>query len=245
MDTKNNNIKKNEKNKENEYLKINDWVLEYKKYNGLLKELVEKINVYRIYVNSKREIISIENDELNLSKNLKKIINPKDNNIINENDNENIKNENDIIQSNELKYESYLSKEQLIYYIAKHMKYNSIRYKVLSIIKLNFDINEDELDDFLELQNNKLTIIEENEFLNNPIKEFLKFENGINDLKFNDTCVCLQELNELFIVYYEEQNNEKKYINKREKMNKNQTKKISLKIKKLDKNKKHKYTRKT
>lgn len=221
----------NEDRIENNELRINDWLLEYKKYNGLLKELVENINVYRIYINSKREIISIEKNELELSKVLKKVINNEEKN-------------DDIIENSELKYESYLSKEQLIYYIAKHMKYNNIRYKVLSLIKLNFSINEEELEDFLELQNNESTLIEDNDFLNNPIKKYLKFENGINDLQFNDTCICLKDLNEIYIVYYEELKNNKKYTSKREKQNNNETKKINLKKIKLSNNKKRKYTRK-
>ena len=109
-----------------------------------------------------------------------------------------------------------LKKEKLIMLLKNNMLIKGKKCGLMSIIKYNININNNELTHFLK---------DEEKY------NFLTYGTKIDDMYWEDTILSLQELNGLFIVYKESPKQ-----NKRRK-----TKKKKLKIRKKLKNK---YTRK-
>jgi hypothetical protein len=125
-----------------------------------------------------------------------------------------------------------ISREEMIGLIKKNNIYRNIKYTILSILKFNINLEPENLKTFIKnscrSENNDNNQVIENEFLTS-IK-------NIDAISFNKTISMFQDLNDLFIVFYEKDstniNNKKESVGS-EKVDymspdKNKTKKIIL-----------------
>lgn len=95
-----------------------------------------------------------------------------------------------------------INRDQLIYLLKKHKNYNSKQHKLISILQYNFDLEPE----------NVLNYLKHKEEYN-----FLTVVSKINNILWNDTISLFKNLNSLHIIYYEEQvkknsNTKKVYI---------------------------------
>jgi len=90
-----------------------------------------------------------------------------------------------------LEEKGIVTKDQLVSIIKRNQRSNSIRYRLLSLIKFNIDVEP----------NDMLTFIQEDDKSGDS---FTTSEKYLNDIKFNDTICMLQDLNSLFFVFYED-----------------------------------------
>jgi hypothetical protein len=84
-----------------------------------------------------------------------------------------------------------VTKDQLVSIIKRNQHSNNIRYKLLSLIKFNIDVEPNDI----------LTFIQEDD---KNSDSFTTSEKYLNDIKFHDTICMLQDLNSLFFVFYED-----------------------------------------
>lgn len=82
-----------------------------------------------------------------------------------------------------------LHKDTLISIIKKNSSCNNIQYKLLSLLKFNLDIDPE---DVISLAIHK-----------KDGSEYLSSESVLRDIVFNDTVCIFQDINSLFMVYYE------------------------------------------
>ena len=82
-----------------------------------------------------------------------------------------------------------LNKDTLIAIIKKNSFSNNINYKLLSLLKFNLDIDPE---DVISLSIHKM-----------DGSEYLSSESVLRDIVFNDTVCIFQDINSLFLVYYE------------------------------------------
>ena len=170
-------------------MELEDWVQDYNELEPFMKECVEYISIYKLYINVSNELVSIEKEKYPLHiKETKK--------------NSNI-------------YSSYLPKEHLIHSIETNKKYNSIHYNFNSLLKLNFTIDHNEIQEFIKEKETKHI---------NPLMKYFTFENCIEDILFDDVIHTLKHLNSIYILYVEPLS--KKYISK--KQSDTTTKKIKI-----------------
>jgi hypothetical protein len=104
-----------------------------------------------------------------------------------ENELEHIHNDKCFINENGL-----LTREMIISLIKRHQLFYKIRYKLLSLIKYNIDLEPIEIKDFVN---------EDNTFSN---KRFIQSEKYLEDIRFNESIHMFQDLNALFFLFYEE-----------------------------------------
>ena len=117
-----------------------------------------------------------------------------------------------------------LSKKNLVELINTNKTKDSINYKLVSLLKYNIDIKPERIYDFLE---NKLN------------NKFLLKINTLNDIVYNKTITFFQDINSLYIIFYEKNNDNDNIINNQDiKTSSNLTKKIQIT------HKKHKSTQK-
>jgi hypothetical protein len=90
-----------------------------------------------------------------------------------------------------LEKEGIITKDQLVSLIKRNQHNNTVKYRLLSLIKFNVDIEPSDV----------LTFIEEPEGNNN---NFTTSEKYLEDIKFQDTICMFQDLNSLFFVFYED-----------------------------------------
>jgi hypothetical protein len=90
-----------------------------------------------------------------------------------------------------LEEKGIVTKDQLVSIIKRNQRSNSIRYRLLSLIKFNIDVEPNDI----------LTFIQED---NKSGDDFTTSEKYLNDIKFHDTICMLQDLNSLFFVFYED-----------------------------------------
>ena len=90
-----------------------------------------------------------------------------------------------------LEEKGIVTKDQLISIIKRNQRSNNIRYRLLSLIKFNIDVEP----------NDMLTFIQEDDKSGD---NFTTSEKYLNDIKFHDTICMLQDLNSLFFVFYED-----------------------------------------
>ena len=93
--------------------------------------------------------------------------------------------------------DSMIKREQLIILIKNKQYLNNVKYKLLSIVRYNIDLQPEEIEDFISVNNN----ISDNN--NNYVSRFLINEENLNDIIFTDTISILQDLNSLYIIYRE------------------------------------------
>ena len=103
-----------------------------------------------------------------------------------------------------------LKKEKIISLIIQNQFYNTIKYKLLSLLRFNINLNPEEINDF------------------------------VHNIKYSDTITIFQDLNCLYFIFYEEKaNHNNNNNNNHNNNNHNNTKKIiSMNIKKNKKLKK-------
>jgi hypothetical protein len=106
---------------------------------------------------------------------------------------------------------SEIKKETLIKILKENMYHNEVKYRPISILKWNMDMEPGEVAGYLR-DNSKFN--------------FLSVESKINTLKFNDSINLFHNINSLYIVYHESW----KSFN-------NRTKKIYIGSKKLNRRK--------
>ena len=87
---------------------------------------------------------------------------------------------------------SILKKEKIILLIKNNQVYNSIKYKLLSLIRFNIDIEPEDINKFINTT--------ENEFSNTS---FITSEKYLNDIKYSNTISMFQDLNSLYFIFYE------------------------------------------
>ena len=90
-----------------------------------------------------------------------------------------------------LEEKGVVTKDQLVSLIKKNQHSNSIKYRLLSLIKFNIDVEPNDI----------LTFIEGGDSNSN---NFTTSEKYLDDIKFQDTICMLQDLNSLFLVFYED-----------------------------------------
>ena len=113
-----------------------------------------------------------------------------------------------------MKNHNVISREEIIDIIKRNSLYNKNMYSLLSILKYNFTLNPEEINDFLNTKDN-------NYYYNDQNLTIIKH---IDKIVFEKTISMFQNLNTLIIIYYEKDKNniKKEYIN-------TYTKKIYLK----------------
>jgi hypothetical protein len=101
-----------------------------------------------------------------------------------------------------------LNKTRLISLLKTKSFYNKRNYKIKSLLKYNIDIFPEDIPYFIK---------EPNEY------DFLNSNNNINDMKWRDSIDLFQDMNSLYIIYYENsknhshKNTRKVHINKKKK----------------------------
>lgn len=100
--------------------------------------------------------------------------------------------------------EGVLKKEDLLFLLKKHNVYNSLKHQILSILQYNINLEPSDLLSFLKSSPKE--------------NDYLKVKDGLNDIKYNDSITLLEDLNSLYVVYYEigkkRRNTRKIYLNK-------------------------------
>jgi len=113
-----------------------------------------------------------------------------------------------------LRTPNYISREELIGILKKNNKLSNINYSVLSILKYNIDIEPSDVTYYINSN------IEHDESYN-----FLKSVKNIDAITLNKSISMFQDLNDIIIIFYEKQINDKK----NESHTHNQTKRIIIK----------------
>ena len=93
-----------------------------------------------------------------------------------------------------LDQDGILKKNTIITLIKKNQIYNSIKYKLLSLIRFNIDIEPDEINKFI-LSTSSST---------NETSRFITHEKYLNDIKYSNTISIFQDLNCLYFIFYED-----------------------------------------
>jgi hypothetical protein len=98
-----------------------------------------------------------------------------------------------------MKNHNVISREEIIDIIKRNSFHNKNIYSLLSILKYNITINPEDVSNFLNTNNNEII-----EHYNN---QFLTILQHIDTIVFEKTISMFQELNTLFIIFYEKDNN--------------------------------------
>ena len=88
--------------------------------------------------------------------------------------------------------DSILKKNKIITLILQNKFYNNIKYKLLSLIRFNINIEPEEINDFIYKENTQHYL------------KFITSEKYLNDIKYSDTIHIFQDLNCLYFIFYEE-----------------------------------------
>jgi hypothetical protein len=88
---------------------------------------------------------------------------------------------------------NYLSREELLGILKKHSFQNNIKYSVMAILKYNIDIKPLDIKYFLQDESN----IDADNFT------FLTHVKNIDTIPFNKSITMFQDLNNIFIIFYE------------------------------------------
>lgn len=198
------------------------WVNEFKEeeneYNDFYKEKVDNITLFFLYVNKEKELESISKEPYLLEDEnglitkdqlvtiIKKRQEKHLNDTINNNNNSNTNN---------------------------HLKNNIKKYKLISLYRYNPCLNSEDVNSFIERNDNNNNNLNEND-------NFFFPEKYLNDIVFDDTITIFQDLNSLFFIYYEK---EIKPENNNNNNNNNTRKIITVNFNKNKKSKKIKTTR--
>jgi len=92
----------------------------------------------------------------------------------------------------QLDNDGILKKNKIIALILQNQNFNSIKYKLLSLIRFNIDIEPENINEFVY-----------NTHSDKP-SQFITSEKYLNDIKYSDTINIFQDLNCLYFIFYEE-----------------------------------------
>jgi len=101
---------------------------------------------------------------------------------------ENIKKDSILLDEN-----STLKKDTIISLIMKNQMCNTIKYKLLSLVRFNITLNPEEINNFIYKDEYK-----------ELSSQFITSEKYLNDIKYSDTINIFQDLNCLYFIFYEE-----------------------------------------
>jgi len=87
-----------------------------------------------------------------------------------------------------------LRKDIIISLIKNHQRYNSIKYRLLSLVRFNIDIEPDEINKF----------VYNDDAIEHDPSRFITSEKYLNDIKYSNTISIFQDLNSLYFIFYEE-----------------------------------------
>ena len=90
-----------------------------------------------------------------------------------------------------LEEKGVVTKDQLVSIIKRNQRSNTVKYRLLSLIKFNIDIEPCDVMSFVDGTDKSRD-------------EFTTSERYLDDIKFQDTICMLQDLNSLFFVFYED-----------------------------------------
>ena len=90
-----------------------------------------------------------------------------------------------------LEEKGVVTKDQLVSIIKRNQRSNTVKYRLLSLIKFNIDIEPCDVMSFVDGTDKSR-------------EEFTTSERYLDDIKFQDTICMLQDLNSLFFVFYED-----------------------------------------
>ena len=88
--------------------------------------------------------------------------------------------------------QNYITRDELIGILKRNSIENSIKYSLMSILKYNITLEPDDINNFLLSDNTS--------YYND---KFLIINNQIDTIKFEKTINMFQDLNNLFIIFYE------------------------------------------
>ena len=108
----------------------------------------------------------------------------------------------------------WLKRENIISYIKNYEILYTIKYKLLSLLHYNIDLNPNEIEDFMREDNNG---------------RFMKSEKYLNDLHYADSIHMFQDLNALYFIFIED------------KISTNQTKRVIILSSPNNKTKRNRY----
>ena len=117
-----------------------------------------------------------------------------------------------------------LSREELIAVIKKNSHLNDKRFSLLSLLKYNINIEPQDIKYFLISEN--LGIDNDNDYDNN--NKYITVLKNIDQIEFDKTITMYHDLNDIIIIYYENNLGLNKTNNTKGNNNKNNTKKIYL-----------------
>ena len=147
-----------------------------------------------------------------------------------------INKDNDIVKIKKDKISSMINntvnKNNLLYQIKNDNIYNNIKYKLISILKFNIDIDTLDINNFLR-ENTKISDSKLENF-HNIESSYLNIVENINDVRFNDTINIFQDINAIFFIYY---NNLESNQNQNYASHKINTKRVYMNYKKQRKTK--------
>ena len=107
-----------------------------------------------------------------------------------------------------------LSKEDLFTLIRSARAYNHKKYRLLSLLSYNFDLNNDEIEHFHK---------------NNKTYEILKVHKNLNAIYWNKSINFFKDLNEIYMVFVEKKNqksNKTRHIFIKQKLKKTKRKRL-------------------
>tara|TARA_B100000073_G_scaffold347374_1_gene361487 strand:- start:3741 stop:4241 length:501 start_codon:yes stop_codon:yes gene_type:complete len=85
-----------------------------------------------------------------------------------------------------------ITKELLIHILNKNSKLNKIRYKTISILKYNIDLEPEKVRNYIEKNDN--------------LYDYIDVTNYLDDIVYNDSIMFLKDLNSLHIIFYPKKN---------------------------------------
>jgi len=138
-------------------------------------------NEYKSYYKEDLTFIKIHSIYININNEIEKIIEEK---II-------------------LKTPGLICKNEILGLIKKNMYSNNIKYKLLSILKFNIDIEPYYLKQFLKYTiNNSKNSINKKGQLVNVGNQFLHINKNIDDIYFEKSISMFHDINDLIFIYY-------------------------------------------
>ena len=85
-----------------------------------------------------------------------------------------------------------ITKELLIHILNKNSKLNKKKYKTISILKYNIDLEPEKVRSYIEKNDN--------------LYDYIDVTNYLDDIVYNDSIIFLKNLNSLHIIFYPKKN---------------------------------------
>jgi hypothetical protein len=155
----------------------NDLELDINFDTSWIDEFNKLDNEYRSYYKEDLTFIKIHSIYVNLNSEIEKLIEEK---LL-------------------LKVPGFVSKNDILGIIKKNMYSNNTKYKLLSILKFNIDLEPYYLKQFLKYTNTNNS----KKDLTNIGKQFLHVNKNIDDITFEKSISMFHDINDLIFIYYD------------------------------------------